>query len=95
VDHQAPQIAITTFADADQAGTTSTGSLFRYKSKPCGELAAILEALSITDRSDQRCRRHRSDAFDPAEMLTQFAVAIEFPMGSSRPRTAPQDGMYG
>ena len=50
------QIAISTFADAEQTSSTSTRSLLGHEAKPSGELAAILEALSITNCRHQRRR---------------------------------------
>ena len=41
MDHQCAQIAIAAFADAEQAGSASTGSLFRHQAEPCGKLAAM------------------------------------------------------
>src|SRR5580692_9276741 len=53
------------------------GSLLGHKAKPRRELTPILEGASVTDRGDQRCRRHRVDPFDLAETLADLAVAIE------------------
>ncbi|ESY44741.1 hypothetical protein X744_31860 [Mesorhizobium sp. LNJC372A00] len=70
MDHQCAQIAIAALADAEQAGSPSTGSLFRHETEPCRKLAAVLEASSITYGSDQRCRGHRADTFDLSKPLT-------------------------
>ena len=47
MDHQCAQIAIATFADTEQAGSPSTGSLFRHQAEPSRELTAVLEAGSM------------------------------------------------
>ncbi|MBB6414357.1 hypothetical protein HNQ71_007067 [Mesorhizobium sangaii] len=79
MNHQRAQIAIAAFADAEQAGSPSTGSLLRHQTKPGGELAAVLEAGPIAHGSDQGCRRHRANAFDLPKPLALLTGAEDFP----------------
>jgi hypothetical protein len=79
MDHQCAQIAITAFADTEQAGSLSTGSLFRHQAEPGRELAAVLEASSIAHGSDQGGCRHRTDAFDLSKPLAMLAGAEDLP----------------
>ena len=51
MDQQGAQVAIATFTEAEQAITAAAGPLLGYEPEPGGELAAILEALPITDRA--------------------------------------------
>ena len=71
------QIAISPFTDAESSGAATARSLLGHKAKPRRELTPILEGASVTDRGDQRCRRHRADPFDFAEALADLAVAIK------------------
>ena len=79
MDHQCAQIAIATFADTEQAGSPSTGSLFRHQAEPSRELTAVLEAGSIAHSSNQGGCRHRADAFDLSKPLALLAGAEDFP----------------
>lgn len=78
MDHQCAQIAIAAFADAEQAGSPSAGSLFRNQAEPGRELTPILEAGPIADGSDQGGCRHGADAFDLSKPLTLLAGAEDF-----------------
>src|SRR5262252_9549651 len=78
MDQQGAQVAIATFADAEQAITAATGPLLGYQPEPGGELATILEAFPITDRGHQRRRAQRANALDLAETLTKLTAAVEF-----------------
>src|SRR5580704_5554744 len=62
------------------------GSLLGHNAKPRRELTPILEGASVTDRGDQRCRRHRADPFDLAETLADLAVAIDLSVVTPNPR---------
>ena len=75
VDHQRAQVTITALTDANQAGSSSAGSLFGYQAKPGRELATILEAGSVTNGCDQCRCRNRTDSFDLSEALAGLAVA--------------------
>ena len=77
MDHQGAQIAIAAFADAKQLSSTPTRPLLGDKPQPRGELAAILEARSISYRGNQRRCCHGSNTFDFPEALADLAVAIE------------------
>ena len=79
MNHQRAEIAVAPFADADQAGTPSTGSLFRHQAEPGCELPAILEAGSIAYGSNQCSRGHRADAFDLRKPLALLAGTEDFP----------------
>jgi hypothetical protein len=79
VNHQRPQVSIAPFADAEQAGPPSTGSLLGYQTKPSRELSAVLETASIAHGGDQGCCCHRSDAFDFAEPLALLTRTEDFP----------------
>jgi hypothetical protein len=70
MDRQGAQVAIATFTDAEQAITAATGPLLGYQPGLGGELAAIFEALPITDRGHQRRRAQRANALDLAETAT-------------------------
>lgn len=78
MDQQGPQVAITTFADAEETVSTATRSLLGHEAEPGGKLATVLEAASITDRSHQRRRAQWADAFDFAETLAYLATAVAF-----------------
>src|SRR6516165_8774271 len=78
MDQQGAQVAIATFTDAEQAITAAAGPLLGYEPEPGGELAAILEALPITDCGHQRRRAQRANALDLAETLTNLTAAVEF-----------------
>jgi hypothetical protein len=78
MDEQRAQVTIAAFADAKRALSAAARSLPGHKPKPRGKLAAILEALSITDRSHQRCRAQRPDAFDLTETLARLAAPVQF-----------------
>jgi hypothetical protein len=58
-------------------GASAARSLFGHKAKPRRKLTPVLKRAPVADRSDQRYRRHRADAFDLAETLADLAVAIE------------------
>jgi hypothetical protein len=77
MNQQGAQVAITAFADAEQSDAAAARSLFRHEPKPGGELATVLEALSITNRNHQRRRAQGADTFDVAKALTQLAAAVE------------------
>ena len=79
MDHQCTQISIAAFADAEQAGSPSTGALLWHQAKPGRELTAVLEAASIAYGGDQGCCRHRADAFDLAKPLALLAGTEDFP----------------
>jgi hypothetical protein len=79
MDHQCAQIAIAAFADTEQAGPPSTGSLFRHQAEPGRELPAVLEAGSIAHGCDQGGCRHRTDAFDLSKPLALLAGPEDFP----------------
>jgi hypothetical protein len=79
MDHQCAQIAIAAFADTEEAGPPSTGSLFRHQAEPGRELPAVLEAGSIAHGSDQGGCRHRADAFDLSKPLALLAGPEDFP----------------
>lgn len=78
MDHQRAQITVAAFADAEQSDPSST-SLLRHTAQPSRELAAVLEAGSVTGSCNQCRRRYRPDAFDLAEALARLAVAEDFP----------------
>ena len=77
MDHQGAQIAVPSFADAEEALSTATRSLLGHKPEPRRELPAILEAPSITDSSHQRRCAQWADAFDLTETLAQLATTIK------------------
>lgn len=72
------QIAIAAFTDTEQAGSPSTGPLFRHQAEPGRELTAVLEAGSIAHRGNQGGCRHGADAFDLPKPLTLLAGAEDF-----------------
>jgi hypothetical protein len=79
MNHQCTQISIAAFADAEQAGSPSAGSLLRHQAKPSRELTAVREAASIAHGGDQGCCRHGADAFDLAKPLALLVGAEDFP----------------
>lgn len=52
MDQQGALVAIASFADTKQTIAAATRSLLGHKPEPCGELAAILKSLPITDITD-------------------------------------------
>lgn len=44
MDHQCAQVAVAAFADTEQAGSPSAGSLFRHEAEPGRELTTVFEA---------------------------------------------------
>src|SRR6266850_8303352 len=79
MDHQCAQVAIAAFADTEQAGSPSTGSLFRHQAEPGRELTAVLEAGSIAHGSDQGGCRYGADGFDLSKPLALLAGAEDLP----------------
>src|SRR6478609_6495946 len=79
MNHQRAEIAVTPFANADEAGTSSTGSLFRHQAEPGCELPTVLEAGSIACGSDQCGRSHRADALDLRKSSALLAGTEDLP----------------
>jgi hypothetical protein len=83
MNHQCAQIPIAAFADAEQADSSTTGSLLRHQAKTGQELTAVLEEGSIAHSGDQGCCRHRADTFDlpkpPAVQpyITSYAERVD------------------
>src|SRR4029077_17464983 len=76
VDQQGSQVHVAALADAQQLRLASAGVLPGHQSQPGGQLPAVVEAVRIGDRCDQRAGSQGSDPGDLLQLAAEFAAAM-------------------
>src|SRR5215471_17684450 len=73
---QAPQIAVTLFADTAELLPTSARVLLRYQTDPGREVAARSEGFRVGDACDKSSCQQRTDAWNAIEALAGLVGAM-------------------
>lgn len=79
VDEQRAQIAVTSFANAQQDRLAAAGMLPGNQAHPGSELPGILEAVGISDRRHQRACCNGPDPGNLRSPLTSLALLMPEP----------------